>query len=68
MCRSRDSAFAACMERNAARARAARVPDVGLRATAKVLVPPSRAEGFDAIWYVRMDGAGGFEVSAWESA
>jgi hypothetical protein len=26
---------------------------------------PSKAEGFDELWYVRMDGNGGFIVEEW---
>jgi predicted kinase len=39
-----------CMARNAARE--ARVPDVGLFATAKKLVAPTLSEGFDELWMV----------------
>lgn len=41
-----------CLERNAKREGRARVPDVGLRATAKSLARPTRAEGFDEVWTV----------------
>jgi predicted kinase len=35
-----------CEQRNARRMGRSRVPDVGLRATAEILVPPTVAEGF----------------------
>jgi predicted kinase len=44
-----DVPFERCAERNAGRAGRARVPDVGLLATAKRLVPPTTAEGFDRV-------------------
>jgi predicted kinase len=54
-----------CLERNRARAGKARVPDEALYATRKRLKAPSYAEGFDALYFVRMD-AGGWEVTEWE--
>jgi predicted kinase len=45
------SPLAECQARNAARAR--RVPEVGLLATARKLEPPSAAEGFDQLFLVR---------------
>jgi predicted kinase len=44
--------LADCLARNALRQGRARVPDVGLFATAKKLVAPSRDEGFAEIWHV----------------
>ncbi len=49
--------------RNRRREGKARVPDVAILATAKRLVPPSFAEGFDAIFVVRVAEAGGFDVA-----
>src|SRR5262245_26773954 len=57
-----------CLERNRAREGKARVPDVALFATRKRLVPPSPAEGFDQLFFVRLQGEAGFEVQAWEEA
>lgn len=48
--------------RNAARQGRDRIPDTGLRATAKRLRRPSRADGFDAVLEVRFDGRDGFRV------
>lgn len=51
----------ACVERNRGREGRARVPDVAIYATAKRLVEPSYAEGFDDILRVRIVGSS-FEV------
>ena len=58
-----DSETRGCLARNARREGRARVPDVAIFATAKRLVPPSRAEGFDELYRVRPDGQI-FEVRA----
>jgi len=47
--------------RNRLREGKARVPDVAILATAKRLVPPTLAEGFDEIHHVRLTDAGTFE-------
>jgi predicted kinase len=58
-----------CLQRNAAREGTRRIPSVGIYSTAKKLQLPSFIEGFDALYYVRMDGTGGFTVEEWaESA
>ncbi|CAA9465915.1 MAG: polynucleotide kinase 3-phosphatase-like [uncultured Rubrobacteraceae bacterium] len=49
-------------ERNGRREGRARVPDVAIFATAKKLVPPSRSEGFDGAYRVRILEGSGFEV------
>jgi predicted kinase len=54
--------LAGCLERNAAREGRARVPDVGLYATLKRLRRPRPVIGFDRLYAVALDGAGGFEV------
>lgn len=54
------SSVAESLARNSARTGVARVPDVAIYATHKKLQPPSYAEGFDAVYDVRLDGAGGF--------
>lgn len=48
--------------RNRARAGRARVPDVAVFGTFKLLRPPRRDEGFDELYSVRFDDAGGFVV------
>ncbi|MFC7011146.1 ATP-binding protein [Streptomyces viridiviolaceus] len=52
------------LRRNATRTARERVPDVGVHATLKRLRRPSRADGFDAVFDVRFDGRGGFDVRA----
>lgn len=54
----------ACLARNAARSGPERVPPVAIYATAKRLTAPSYAEGFDALYAVRIASGGGFEVTA----
>jgi predicted kinase len=43
-----------CVERNRERRGKARVPNVAIYATAKKLVSPSRSEGFDELFRVRI--------------
>jgi predicted kinase len=52
----------ASVARNATRTGRSHVPDVGLYATIKILREPSLADGFDAVYTVRFDGSGGFDV------
>lgn len=54
-----------CLARNAQRQGHARVPEVGIYATRKVLRWPSLAEGFDALSFVRLTPEGTFEVTDW---
>lgn len=60
-----ESKLQECLERNQRREGKLRVPDVGLFATAAKLVAPSKGEGFDELYFVRMDGQGGFSIEAW---
>jgi predicted kinase len=53
-----DTPFLVCALRNAERAGRSRVPDVGLRATAQILEPPTLAEGFDSVDVVSGTGSG----------
>ncbi|MFD7996306.1 AAA family ATPase [Streptomyces mexicanus] len=48
--------------RNATRPGRGRVPDVGIHATLRRLRRPEPTDGFDAVYRVRFDGAGGFRV------
>jgi predicted kinase len=50
------------MRRNADRAGRLRVPDVGIGATLARMRQPRTADGFDAVFTVRLDDRGGFEV------
>ncbi|HEX8699827.1 MAG TPA: ATP-binding protein [Myxococcaceae bacterium] len=54
-----------CLARNAKRVGRARVPDVALFATRKVLQWPTRAEGFDALYFVRFTPEEAFDVTEW---
>ncbi|HEV7214764.1 MAG TPA: AAA family ATPase [Chloroflexota bacterium] len=56
------------LARNRARTGTARVPDVAIYATRKQLVPPSAAEGFAALYAVRIGAGGGFDVYRWQEA
>jgi predicted kinase len=53
---------AATAARNAARTGRARVPEVGLYATLNRLRRPRLSDGFDRLFVVNFDGAGGFQV------
>lgn len=58
------SRLADSLTRNATREGDARVPEVGLVATAKRLERPSRNEGFDELYFVQVVN-GEFEVKVW---
>jgi predicted kinase len=49
--------------RNRGREGTARVPDVAIFTTAKRMVVPTREEGFDELYSVRISGEGAFEVT-----
>jgi predicted kinase len=53
------------LERNRQRHGKGRIPDKGVAGVAGRLEMPSLGEGFDELWYVRMDGEGGFVVEEW---
>lgn len=53
------------LQRNHLRDRHARMPVKGVLGISGQLERPSPAEGFDELWYVRMDGQGGFVVDQW---
>ena len=55
------------LERNRQREGTARIPDQGVAGMARRLELPDYGEGFDELWYVRMDGSGGFQVEEWRS-
>ena len=54
-----------CLRRNAERPETDRVPDVAVLSAAKKLELPSRDEGFDQLFYVRME-QGQFIVEDWK--
>ena len=53
------------LTRNRVREGKARIPDVGIFATAKRLQPPRRAEGFDRLYRARLREDGSFAVAEW---
>jgi predicted kinase len=48
--------------RNQARAGRARIPDSGLRDTARRFIAPTAAEGFDELWYATAAPGGGWRI------
>ena len=54
-----------CLERNQQRSGKARVPDVGIYATAKNLVRPSYGEGFHQLFYVQIAADKTFDICVW---
>jgi len=63
-----ESELEACLARNAARVGRARVPDKALLITRAKLRWPSYAEGFDALFHVRMAPEGDFQVRPWRES
>ena len=58
-----ETAVSDAVARNRQRTGTARVPDVAIHVAARRLQPPSAAEGFDALFQVRLRPDGGFEVT-----
>ena len=54
-----------CIGRNARREKP--VPERAIAATSNKLEMPSLEEGFDKLYFVRMDGKGGFVVDDWRT-
>lgn len=63
-----ESQVSMCIKRNRQREGKARVPDVAIYATARKLVPPDYAEGFDELYYVRIGNNSGYEVREWSTS
>jgi predicted kinase len=57
-----------CISRNNDRQETRRIPAIGIYATAKKLQIPTISEGFDALYYVRIDSSGGFVVEEWDES
>ncbi len=55
-----------CKRRNGQRPSAQQVPLRGILGTAGRMEMPSLGEGFDELFYVRIDEAGGFVVEEWK--
>jgi predicted kinase len=58
------STVAECLTRNSQRLGDDRVPDVAILAAAKRLERPALCEGFDQLFYVRLEGSG-FAIEEW---
>lgn len=54
------------LKRNAEREGKTRIPDKGVRGTYARLQPPSYDEGFDELYYVRIDEENKFIVEEWK--
>lgn len=61
-----EASIRASLERNKTRLGKARVPDVAIFVTAKKLVPPTFAEGFDTLYDVCITENRSFEVREWD--
>lgn len=61
------SQLAAAKQRNARRDPAERIPDAGLGGASAALELPSRGEGFDQLFFVRMNEQNGFAVEEWKN-
>ncbi len=60
-----ESDLETCLARNAGRVGRARVEDKAIHITYRKLRWPSSAEGFDALFHVRVRPEGGFDVKEW---
>ena len=60
-----ESRIDSAIERNAARSAEEQVPHKGIRGTHARLELPTKAEGFDALRYVRIEASSGFMVEEW---
>lgn len=56
-----------CKRRNARRPTAQQVPLKGILGTVGRLELPTRAEGFDDLFYVRIDETGAFVIEGWQN-
>lgn len=61
------SRLADCQIRNQQRKPDKIIPLVGLKATAKKLVIPTKAEGFEQLYYVKIEGNFSFQIKPWEN-
>lgn len=60
-----DTTVGEALERNRQRKGRGRIPDKGVAGVAGRLEMPTPGEGFDELWHVKIDGAGGFVVEEW---
>ena len=61
-----ESKIAASLQRNQDRTGKQRIPAVGVRSTYFRLQIPSVAEGFDKLYYVKIDTSGSFVIDEWQ--
>ena len=61
-----ESKIADALQRNESRPPEQRIPRVGLLGTHKKLQLPSLGEGFDELFYVKINDDGGFSVKGWQ--
>jgi len=61
-----ESRVAQSLERNASREGKKSVPRLAILGTSKRLELPTRDEGFDALYFVRINEAGKFEIEEWK--
>ena len=54
-----------CLQRNSERSESSRVPDVAILSTARKLELPTRHEGFDRLFYVRLEDQR-FVIEEWQ--
>ena len=59
------SRISEALQRNGQRPERERIPDVGVKGTSGRLQLPARSEGFDELYYVRLNDGGGFDVQEW---
>jgi predicted kinase len=62
-----ESKLAPCLDRNRLREADQVVPEVALRGSFRAMELPSLEEGFDQLWFVRMQPESGFIVEEWKS-
>jgi predicted kinase len=62
-----ESRMEAALERNRRRDPVERVPDAAVRGASAALELPSLDEGFDQLFFVRMEEGGGFAVEEWKN-
>jgi predicted kinase len=60
-----ESKLESCAARNLARQQGEQVPINGLKGTRSRLQIPTRAEGFDEMWFVRLAEPTGFIIEEW---
>ncbi len=63
-----DTPLGVCLARNRQREGRARVPDIALFATRKILTPPALDEGFDQLFRVTLTSEGEVTVEAWRGS